>query len=74
VAGDRAKERSRADLGLQAFEADGDVLKLADGLAVDSAWLVKRGGQPLPGLQSGGDGGAGDGPKALQEGSSSHVL
>ena len=50
VASDRAKQRSRADLGLQAFEADGDVLKLADGLAVDAAWLVKRGGQPLPGL------------------------
>jgi len=50
------------------------VLKLADGLAVDSAWLMKRGGQPLPGLQSGGDGNAGDGPEALQEGSSSHVL
>jgi hypothetical protein len=50
------------------------VLKLADGLAVDSAWLVKRGGQPLPGLQSGGDGGTGDGPEALEEGSSWHVF
>jgi hypothetical protein len=37
VTGDRAKQRSRADLGLQAFEADGDVLKLTDRLAVDSA-------------------------------------
>jgi hypothetical protein len=74
VAGDRAKQRSRADLGLQAFEADGDVLKLTDRLGVDAAWLVKRGGQPLSGLQSAGDGSAGDGPEALQEGSSSHVF
>ena len=74
VTGDRAKQRSRADLGLQAFEADGDVLKLADRLAVDSAWLVKRGGQPLPGLQGRGDGHTRDGSEALEEGSSSHVF
>jgi hypothetical protein len=38
VTGDRAKQRSRADLGLQAFEADGDVLKLTVWRSIRRGW------------------------------------
>ena len=68
----------RSALGLtwdsKPFEADGDVLKLADGLPVDAARLGEARLRAVARAPKPRCGNAGDGAKALEEGSSSHVF
>jgi hypothetical protein len=68
-----AEQRTWADLGLKPFEADGDVLQLADRLPIDPAGLVQGGREPCPMLRCGhGDREAGGFSEALQEDSALH--